>query len=393
MTKDKQLPAVVPTRDTLMLNPIMDATTALQKLEEFKGFVKSYLQPEIDYGVIPGTDKPTLLLPGAEKLCELYGFYPDYEIIQRIEDWDKSPELFDYDIKCTLRSKRDDSIVATGVGNCNSYEPKYRWRNAGRKCPECGSDFAFMKSKFPDKQTGLMGFYCFDKKGGCGANFGDPNDPRIINQVVGKMPNPDMAGQKNTILQMAQKRACVKAIRSATRSSQFFTQDIEDFEDFKGASFANADVLDVTPVMEVKQEDPKPSAKFVLDTKSTTSALTPKTNVGSTGVKVQQTDSTVISTPTQEIEQAEEIPFDDGTPTLEQCKAAAVEAATQMGYVKSDIGVIIKAHFGINKANEAEKFPVIIGELLHWFKENPNPTPGQPCKFDAKGMPLKAVTA
>jgi len=387
MTKDKQLPAVVPTRDTLMLNPIMDATTALQKLEEFKGFVKSYLQPEIDYGVIPGTDKPTLLLPGAEKLCELYGFYPDYEIIQRIEDWDKSPELFDYDIKCTLRSKRDDSIVATGVGNCNSYEPKYRWRNAGRKCPECGSDSAFMKSKFPDKQTGLTGFYCFDKKGGCGANFGDPNDPRIINQVVGKMPNPDMAGQKNTILQMAQKRACVKAIRSATRSSQFFTQDIEDFEDFKGASFANADVLDVTLVTEAKQEEPpkQQSVKSV------------KIQEGSTTVIAQA--PTVENRPasgnsvTREIEQAEEIAFDDGTPTLEQCKAAAVEAATQMGYVKSDIGVIIKAHFGINKANEAEKFPVIIGELLHWFKENPNPTPGQPCKFDAKGMPLKAVTA
>ena len=32
-------------------------------------FVKAQMQKEIDYGVIPGTKKPTLLKPGAEKLC------------------------------------------------------------------------------------------------------------------------------------------------------------------------------------------------------------------------------------------------------------------------------------------------------------------------------------
>ncbi len=31
-------------------------------------FVKAQMQKDIDYGVIPGTKKPTLLKPGAEKL-------------------------------------------------------------------------------------------------------------------------------------------------------------------------------------------------------------------------------------------------------------------------------------------------------------------------------------
>lgn len=153
-------------------------------------------------------------------------------------------------------------------------------------------------------------------------------------------------------------------------------------EDFDIATDGNQPVVEV-----VETETPKENAAATPVKSSET------VTAASNAVSSSSDNSDTVSATTQEIADAEEIAFDDGTPTLEQCKAAAVEAATQMGYVKSDIGVIIKAHFGINKANEAEKFPVIIGELLHWFKENPNPTPGQPCKFDAKGMPLKAVTA
>src|SRR5688572_15251827 len=31
-----------------------------------------------DYGVIPGTKKPTLLKPGAEKICNVYGLVPSF---------------------------------------------------------------------------------------------------------------------------------------------------------------------------------------------------------------------------------------------------------------------------------------------------------------------------
>src|SRR5205085_1753732 len=71
------------------------------------------------------------------------------------------------------------------------------------------------------------GWLCFAKKGGCGAKFlaGDPN---IESQPTGRVLNPDIADQVNTIQKMAQKRALVAATLLAVNASEFFTQDLED---------------------------------------------------------------------------------------------------------------------------------------------------------------------
>jgi hypothetical protein len=50
-----------------------------------------------------------------------------------------------------------------------------------------------------------------------------------MTSVVVRVPNPDIADQVNTIMQMAQKRALVAATRIAVNASEFFTQDLEDF--------------------------------------------------------------------------------------------------------------------------------------------------------------------
>ncbi|HEX8684304.1 MAG TPA: hypothetical protein VF707_18455, partial [Ardenticatenaceae bacterium] len=47
-------------------------------------------------------------------------------------------------------------------------------------------------------------------------------------QVVGLVPNPDIADQVNTVQKMAQKRALVQATLLAVNASEFFTQDVED---------------------------------------------------------------------------------------------------------------------------------------------------------------------
>ena len=44
-------------------------------------FVQAQMRKDIDFGVIPGTRKPTLLKPGAEKLCRLFSLRPGYELI------------------------------------------------------------------------------------------------------------------------------------------------------------------------------------------------------------------------------------------------------------------------------------------------------------------------
>jgi hypothetical protein len=66
------------------------------------------------------------------------------------------------------------------------------------------------------------GHYCWKKQGGCGWTG-------RVNQPSGKVDNPDLADQKNTVLKMAVKRALVAATITAIHASDMFTQDLEDY--------------------------------------------------------------------------------------------------------------------------------------------------------------------
>ncbi len=230
-----QAPAFRPGR------PLITAETLVaegQQRQLLMQYVSAHMREGDDYGVIPGTGrkdsqgnetgKKTLLKPGAEKLVDLFRCVPEYEIIEKVEDWDKP--LFHYLFKCRIRTLDTGAIVAEGVGACNTRESKYRYRNGERSCPSCGKP-AIKKSKFPprDQPNVPPGFYCYDKAGGCGANFAH-NDRSITDQVVGKVDNPDVADSINTVLKMAKKRALVDAAISLVRCSDMFTQDAEDFE-------------------------------------------------------------------------------------------------------------------------------------------------------------------
>lgn len=218
---------VVRERSSVLLMPVMDVATAMSRLEEFQQFIAVYLQESKDggndggdYGIIPGTKKKTLLKSGSDKLCEVYGLYDEYVVISSVEDWDKG--LFDYTLKCLLKSRRDDSMVGTGVGSCSSFESKYRWRDQSRSCPSCKAS-AIIKGS---EQYG-GGWVCWKKKDGCGKKF-EADDKAIIGQSVGRIDNPDIIDIKNTVLKMAKKRAKIDATIGATRSSGIFTQDMED---------------------------------------------------------------------------------------------------------------------------------------------------------------------
>lgn len=195
---------------------------ALTRLKELQQFVKEVMVEDEDYGVIPGTNKPSLYKPGAEKLCEIYGLAPMVEVTQRVEDWDRG--LFAYEVRTSLVSKRTGQVVATGVGSCNSMEGRYRWRDSQRACPKC-KNATIIKGK---AEYG-GGWLCFAKKGGCGAKFAD-GDPSVEGQTVGRVENDDPYTLVNTILKMAKKRSHVDATLSATRSSALFTQDVEDMD-------------------------------------------------------------------------------------------------------------------------------------------------------------------
>lgn len=234
------------------LMPVMDVTQALARRSQFVQFVKSLMTDGTDFGTIPGTGKPTLLKPGAEKLVSFFGLTPVFEDVQTVEDWtgaDHNGEpFFYYRQRCKLY--RGTALIATADGSCNSWEVKYRYRKLERQCPSCGKS-SIMKSKYPPKgapRNTVPGWYCNPKSGGCGADF-PADDARIVGQQEGRIPNPDIAEQINTLLKMSQKRALIAVTLIAVNASEFFTQDIEDMphaEEYTNA--ITGEIISSTPV-------------------------------------------------------------------------------------------------------------------------------------------------
>jgi hypothetical protein len=138
-------------------------STTAQHYQTMVAFVQTQMVKDVDYGIIPGTKKPTLLKPGSEKLCRLFSLRPSYELIHFVTDFDKP--LFHYHYRCTL--VRQGEMVGQGDGCCNSREKKY-----------------------------------------------DSQKYKIYDLT-------------NTICKMAQKRALVAAVLSSCGASEFFTQDLE----------------------------------------------------------------------------------------------------------------------------------------------------------------------
>ncbi len=159
------------------------------------------------YGVIPGTGgKPSLLKPGAEKLCLTFRLDPNYEIIREVRDRD----FIAYTVKCTLTHIPTGQSIASGIGSCNSRETKYRYRsdNTGREVPK-----EYWKNRDPEI---LGGPTCKPRK----------KDGKWV--VFEQVENDNPWDLDNTLIKMACKRALVAATLNATAASDIFTQDIED---------------------------------------------------------------------------------------------------------------------------------------------------------------------
>jgi ssDNA-binding Zn-finger/Zn-ribbon topoisomerase 1 len=217
--------------------PVMDLEIAKQRRQALIDFTKKIMKRDTDYGVIPGTGgKPTLYKPGAEKLSNFFGLSPTFDVVESTLDWTGQAHggeaFFYYQYRCTLY--HGGVAVGQGLGSCNSWEKKYRYRKGGHTCPDCG-EAAIIKGK----QEYGGGWLCFGKKGGCGHKWADgsPQAQTFANAKPGAVKNDNPADQVNTIDKMAQKRALVAAVLIAVNASEFFTQDIEDMPDIVEGSY------------------------------------------------------------------------------------------------------------------------------------------------------------
>lgn len=191
---------------------------AIDRMNTLTVFVSQSLREGLDYGTIPGCgDKPILFKPGAEKIATLFGLRIDLSRTDVVKDFvgqDFGGEPFFYfEYTATLRDRTAET-VANCSGSCNSWEEKYRYRQAQRTCPSCGQP-TILKSKQD------ASWFCWTKKGGCGAKF-PGKDPKITEQSMGRVRNNQIFDQVNTIDKMAQKRAFVGAVILAANASNYF---------------------------------------------------------------------------------------------------------------------------------------------------------------------------
>lgn len=148
--------AVAAPRPSLgLIRPIAAPAEVLKVQEETRTMLAEILQNGRDYGVIPGTDKPSMLKPGAERTALAFGcMYGDPEIVEReidhdrvVEytkrkkvwrnehdgdrrfDWEESTGisrgLYRYVVRVPVIHRESGQVVGHGIGSCSTMESKY----------------------------------------------------------------------------------------------------------------------------------------------------------------------------------------------------------------------------------------------------------------------------
>lgn len=229
--QDKPELAIVEKTNVLpMLSPAIAAQRASIASEIIRLMLTNgVLQKGRHFGEVPGTNnKNVLLKPGAELLCKAFGYAPTFYSVTVIEDWDK--KLFFYRMECKLVDTATGIVIATGIGSCNSYESKYRYRWL--------YDNQLADAGLTKDSPGVVA-RTKNKRGGGGT------------YTQYRIENDDIFSLVNTIDKMAQKRALIAASLIGTGASEFFTQDIEDIPQFGGL---DDDVVDAEPITVIEPD-------------------------------------------------------------------------------------------------------------------------------------------
>ena len=237
----KNTTSSTPLRDdkivTLAVDPASSAMTVQQVLGQvalIQQIMGTAMKDGEHFGRIPGCgDKPTLLKPGAEKLCLTFRLAPKYELDERnLERGHR-----EYRVQCTLSSILTGSFLGQGVGTCSTMEGKYRFRQGSAEPTDKPVPRTYwdIRGEDPAKAQELIGGKGFSVKKVEGKGW-------MIAKGGEKVENDNPADNYNTVLKMAKKRALVDAVLTATAASDIFTQDLEDI---------SANIVAIAPVTPV----------------------------------------------------------------------------------------------------------------------------------------------
>lgn len=228
----------LPERTTSVLSAV-DIRAQVNLIQQV---MREIMKEGTHYGVIPGTQKPTLYKPGAEVLAATFRIRPEFDIVDL-----STSDAYRYRVTCRGIHQATGIVLAEGLGSASSSEEKYKWRRA-----VCKAEFD--ETPVDRRRT----------KWAKGRN----NTTYSVDQIRAEPEDID-----NTVLKMACKRAQVAMTLNATAASDIFTQDVEDLPEGMRHTVDGGDEASADEDRRVHQ----PSSNGGGDTKTDAPASTPAT--------------------------------------------------------------------------------------------------------------------
>ena len=179
----------------------MAVADVVQQAMAIQEVMRAVMKQNVHFGVIPGTDKPTLYKAGAEKLCLTFHIADEY----RVDDLSVGSDAIRYRVTCIGRHQQTGVEMGQGIGEAQTGEEKYRWRKAVCKEEFDATPVNMRRTKYAR---------------GKGGSFYTTEQVRT-----------EPADLANTVLKMAAKRAKTAMVLNVLAASDAFGQDLEDLDE------------------------------------------------------------------------------------------------------------------------------------------------------------------
>jgi hypothetical protein len=192
---------------------MLTAAEMRARVNRIQEVMQAVMKKDVHFGIIPGTDKPTLYKAGAEKILMTFRIAAH---MAAIEDLGTSDEAR-YRVTVRGVNQVTGEVLGEGSGECSSREEKYSWRRPVHTNEFNAAPADRRREKFQ-------------------------RDGNVWQQV--RTEHADVA---NTILKMAIKRALIAMTLVVTAASDVFSQDIEDLPEELRDAVADAPATGAAP--------------------------------------------------------------------------------------------------------------------------------------------------
>jgi hypothetical protein len=201
--------------DQIALADALTVPEVVARVRFVQSVMREVMRPKVHFGTIPGCgDRVALLQPGAEVLALTFQLAAAYVISTR----DLGQEHREFTAVCRLTHQGNGRSIAEAARVCSTLEGKYRWR--AEKIKLLPGGYWELADRDAAAARELLGGGTFERR--------KLNGKWWVVQLV-EQGNP--ADYFNTCAAIAQKRAFVAAIRTATASSDVFGEGEEDADD------------------------------------------------------------------------------------------------------------------------------------------------------------------